>query len=191
VTRKVPTPTLAELNYLRGNFNLSLMTLRLMTFATCLIAVIGGLPILSLAQSNDVLPTMTHTEVEAYHGPSLSLSAYVASNGQTYRVGDVLALSSPEDMIRTRVDKKTGLTYFLYIHRSAFFFSSPASHDFLGPTLTIEDIWVGPVGDKKRGKTRPSLVTFLSSKGKRAIFVAVEASLENRDFTLLESEVAD
>lgn len=167
------------------------MTLRLMTFATWLIALIGGLPFWGLAQSNDELPTMTHTEVEAYHGPSLSLTAYVASNGQTYRVGDVLALSSPEDMVRFSLGKKSGSTYFPHIHRSTFFASRSASHDFLGPTLTIETIWVGPVGDEKRGQTRPSLVTFLSSKGKRAIFVAVEASLDNRDFTLLESEVAD
>jgi len=167
------------------------MTVRQMTLAACLMVTQAALSTLSFAQSNEALPTMSHAEVQAYRGEEISLAAYVASNGVTYKVGDVLKLSSPDDMVCRRVGQKTGLTYFLHIQRSAFFVSRPASHEFLGPTLTVEAIKLYPVEDRKRGEERPMQPTLISSKGKRTLFIDVERSLENNEFTLLEGQEED
>jgi hypothetical protein len=167
------------------------MTVRQITLAACLMVSQAALSTLSFAQSNEALPTMSHAEVQAYRGEAISLAAYAASNGVTYQVGDVLKLSSPDDMVNHRVGKKTGLTYFLHIQRTAFFVSRPASHEFLGPTLTVEAINLYPVGDRKRGEERPMLPVLLSSKGKRTLFIDVERSLENNEFTLLAGPEAE
>lgn len=167
------------------------MTIRQMTLAACLMVTQAALSTLSFAQSSEAMPTMSHAEVQAYRGKAISLAAYVASNGVTYQVGDVLKLSSPDDMVDHRVGEKTGLTYFLHIQRSGFIASRLASHEFLGPTLTVEAIKLYPIGDRKRGEERSMLPTLMSSKGKRTLFIDVERSLENNEFTLLEGQEED